>query len=193
MIERLDPQTYRDVVARALAEDVGAGDVTPRAIVPATVQARGQLVVKRACVVAGLDVAAAVFATVDGRVEMRTLHPDGETCDPGVVIAKLTGPAAALLTAERTALNLLQHMSGIATLTRRFVDAAGGSLAVLDTRKTLPGMRALAKYAVRCGGGVNHRIGLFDAVLVKDNHIRIAGSIGEAVRRVRGAGVTLPI
>jgi nicotinate-nucleotide pyrophosphorylase (carboxylating) len=193
MRDRLDPAAYTDLIARALAEDVGAGDVTTRAIVPAALQARGHLLVKRACVVAGLDVAAAVFAAVDPRVEMRALRADGDACEPGVVLAELSGPAGALLTAERTALNLLQHLSGIATLTRRFVDAAGGSLAILDTRKTLPGMRALAKYAVRCGGGVNHRVGLFDAVLIKDNHIRIAGSIEEAVRRVRGTGVTMPI
>ena len=104
-------------------------------------------------------------------------------------MAELTGPARALLTAERTALNFLQHLSGIATLTRRFVDATGGRLTILDTRKTIPTLRALAKYAVRCGGGTNHRMGLYDAVLIKDNHIRLAGGIGEAVRRVRAHGV----
>jgi nicotinate-nucleotide pyrophosphorylase (carboxylating) len=119
--------------------------------------------------------------------------PDGARCRPGDVIAELAGPSRALLTGERTALNFLQHLSGIATLTRRFVDATGGRLTILDTRKTIPTLRALAKYAVRCGGGTNHRLGLYDAVLIKDNHIRLAGGIGEAVRRVRARGLALPI
>jgi nicotinate-nucleotide pyrophosphorylase (carboxylating) len=121
------------------------------------------------------------------------LRRDGDRCEPGTVVARLAGPAAALLTAERTALNILQHLSGIATLTRQFVEAAGERLVVLDTRKTLPTLRRLAKYAVRCGGGTNHRFGLFDAVLIKDNHIRLAGGIGAAVARARKAGAGLVV
>jgi nicotinate-nucleotide pyrophosphorylase (carboxylating) len=191
--EPLDPAAYRDLVARALVEDLGAGDVTTRAVVPSGVAATGTLLVKRACVIAGLDVARETFAQVDAATVFTTSRQDGDLCDAHTTIATVEGPAAALLTAERTALNFLQHLSGIASLTRRFVDAAGGTLAVLDTRKTVPGLRALAKYAVRCGGGTNHRFGLFDGVLVKDNHIRLAGSIQEAVRRVRAAGLRLPI
>jgi nicotinate-nucleotide pyrophosphorylase (carboxylating) len=191
--EPLDPAAYRGLVARALDEDVGPGDVTTRAVVPAGAMGRGELLVKRACVVAGLDVARESFAQVDPAVVFTSLRQDGELCEAGTSIAKVDGPAGALVTAERTALNFLQHLSGIASLTRQFVEAAGGLLTVLDTRKTMPGMRALAKYAVRCGGGANHRFGLFDGVLVKDNHIRIAGSIQEAVRRVRAAELHLPI
>jgi nicotinate-nucleotide pyrophosphorylase (carboxylating) len=193
MPDPLDPSLYRDLVARALAEDVGAGDVTTKAVVPADAMGSASLQVKRACVLAGLDVAREVFAQVDPSVRVTVFNQDGDLCDEGTVIATVEGPAGSILTAERTALNFLQHLSGIASLTRRFVDAAGGSLTVLDTRKTIPGLRALAKYAVRCGGGTNHRVGLFDGVLIKDNHIRIAGSIQAAIGRVRQAGIHLPI
>ncbi len=189
----LDPALYRDLVRRAIAEDVGPGDVTTNLLVPADARSTARLIAKSDCVVAGLDVARAVFAEVDPSVVFTARVEDGHRCRPGDVIAELTGPARALLTAERTALNFLQHLSGIATLTRRFVDATGGRLTILDTRKTIPTLRALAKYAVRCGGGTNHRMGLFDAVLIKDNHVRLAGSVGEAVRRVRDRGVSLPI
>lgn len=183
---------YRDLVRRALAEDVGSGDVTSLAIVPADRLADGVLLAKAPLVVAGLDVAREVFAQIDAAIEWQAIRRDGQSCEPGERIATIHGPARGLLAGERTALNLLQHLSGIATLTRAFVDAAA-PLTVLDTRKTLPGMRALAKYAVTCGGGRNHRFGLFDAVLIKDNHIRVAGSIRAAVSRVRASGVPGPI
>lgn len=183
----MNADTYRDLVARALAEDLGAGDITTRAIVPEACAATGTLVAKAPCVVAGLAVAEEVCRQVDTRIRWTGLSADGRRHQPGDVLATVHGPAAGLLVAERTLLNFLQHLSGIATLTRAFVDAAGGRLTVLDTRKTLPTLRALEKHAVRCGGGTNHRFGLFDGVLIKDNHIRIAGSIREAVRRMREA------
>jgi len=184
----LDPAVCRDVVRRALAEDVGAGDVTTRAIVPPGTPARATLHAKSRGVICGLDLAREACRQVDETITFEALRADGDRVEPGSTIARLHGPAAGVLTAERTALDLLQHMSGIATLTRQFVDAAAGGLRVLDTRKTLPTLRPLAKYAVRCGGGTNHRFRLDDGVLIKDNHIRLAGGIGEAVRRVR-AGI----
>jgi nicotinate-nucleotide pyrophosphorylase (carboxylating) len=186
------PAAYRDLIRQALAEDIGAGDVTSRAIVPADREAVGVLLAKSPLVVAGLAQAREVFAQVDAGVIWQAEAADGGRCDVGDRLATVRGAARSLLTAERTALNLLQHMSGIATLTRAFVDAAA-PMTVLDTRKTLPGLRALAKYAVTCGGGRNHRFGLFDAVLIKDNHIRVAGSIEAAVGRVREAGAPRPI
>jgi nicotinate-nucleotide pyrophosphorylase (carboxylating) len=193
MPEALDPALYRELVRRALAEDLGSGDVTTRAIVPDAAVAEATLLAKGTCVVAGLDLAREAFAQVDDRVRMQVSKHDGDLCHAEDVIGRVTGPAAALLSAERTALNFLQHLSGIATLTRRFVDAAHGAVTILDTRKTVPTLRALAKYAVRCGGGTNHRVGLYDAVLIKDNHIRIAGGIAEAVRRVRAGETPGPI
>lgn len=186
------PEAYRDLVRRALTEDVGTGDVTSLAIVPPDRLADGVFLAKAPLVVAGLDVAREVFAQIDGAIEWRGICEDGQACAPGQRLATIHGPARGLLAGERTALNLLQHLSGIATSTRAFVEAAA-PLTVLDTRKTLPGMRALAKYAVTCGGGRNHRFGLFDAVLIKDNHIRVAGSIRAAVSRVRAAGAPGPI
>jgi len=193
MAEPLDPQTYRDLVRRALAEDIGAGDVTTRAIVPAGEAATGEFLAKSSCVVAGLDIAREVFRQVDPATVFVDVVHDGDRCAYGDLIARVTGPAAALLAGERTALNFLQWLSGVATETRRYVEAAAGRVRVLDTRKTIPTMRALVKYAVRCGGGVNHRLGLFDGVLIKDNHIHIAGGIEEAARRVRATGSRLPI
>jgi len=193
MPEPLDPQVYRDLVRHALAEDVGAGDVTTRAIVPAGETATGEFLAKSSCVVAGLEVAREVFRQIDPATVFVDVVHDGDRCAYGDLIARVTGPAAALLGGERTALNFLQWLSGIATETRRYVEAAGGRVRVIDTRKTIPTMRALVKYAVRCGGGINHRMGLFDGVLIKDNHIQIAGGIEEAVRRVRATGSRLPI
>jgi nicotinate-nucleotide pyrophosphorylase (carboxylating) len=144
-------------------------------------------------VLAGLDVATEVFRQIDHDVTVDVRCADGTMCQPGTVVASLRGRASALLVGERTALNLLQRLSGTATLTRQFVDAAAGRIVVLDTRKTTPGMRVLEKYAVRAGGGVNHRFGLFDGVLIKDNHVRLAGGVAEAVTRIRSAGVRLPI
>jgi nicotinate-nucleotide pyrophosphorylase (carboxylating) len=180
-----DASAYRELVRRALAEDVGSGDVTTASTVPAAATAQATLVAKQPCVVAGLDVAREVFAQIDSAVRFEPLRADGEACDAGALLARISGPARAILTGERTALNFLQHLSGIATRTRAFVDAAGGRVTLLDTRKTIPTLRALAKYAVRCGGGRNHRMGLFDAALIKDNHTRLAGGVLEAVRRVR--------
>lgn len=186
----------RDIVDRALDEDVGAGgDATSLATVPAGLLGAADLVPRVAGVVAGLPVAAWVFATVGAgrvRVEFGTL--DGAAVSPGEVLATARGPVRDLLTAERTALNLLCHLSGIATLTRRWVDAVAGTGAVIrDTRKTLPGLRALEKYAVRCGGGANHRMSLSDAALVKDNHVAAAGSVTAAFDAVRTAYPQLDI
>jgi nicotinate-nucleotide pyrophosphorylase (carboxylating) len=193
MPDPLAASAYRDLVARALAEDIGPGDLTTGAIVPQAVRATGTVIARQTCVVAGLDVAREAFVQVNPAVQWTARKADGDLCAPDDVLADVAGPAASLLAAERTALNFLQQLSGIATLTRRYVDAAGGRLDVLDTRKTTPGLRGLEKYAVRCGGGVNHRTALYDGILIKDNHIRIAGSIAEAVGRVRARGATLPI
>jgi len=192
----LDPGVYLDLVRRALSEDVGYGDRTTNAIVPAEATARARFEARGKCVVAGLDIATAVFTELDRSAVLTGIVRDGDVCQAGKVLAIVTGSARALLTGERTALNFLQRLSGIATLTRRFVDAAGGQITVLDTRKTTPGLRALEKYAVRCGGGTNHRFGLYDAVLIKDNHIRIAGSVAEAVGRVlreSAGGLHVPV
>jgi nicotinate-nucleotide pyrophosphorylase (carboxylating) len=189
----LDPATYRDLVRRALAEDLGRGDLTSNAIVGPGQRARGVLLAKSACTLAGLDVAAEAFRQADPGVRLSLEHRDGQSCEPGTVIGDVTGLARALLAAERTALNFLQHLSGIATLTRRCVEAAGGRLTILDTRKTTPTLRSLEKYAIRMGGGVNHRRALDDGILIKDNHIRLAGGVAEAVARMRAAGVGLPI
>jgi nicotinate-nucleotide pyrophosphorylase (carboxylating) len=193
MPERLDPALCRRLVREALMEDVGPGDVTTAAVVPPSARVSAVILTRAACVVAGLDLAVEVFAQVDPSIDMRLLQKDGDTCADGARIAEVMGPAARILTGERTALNFLQHLSGIATRTRAFVDAAQGAYAILDTRKTVPTMRTLAKYAVRCGGGMNHRTGLFDGVLIKDNHIRLAGGVAEAVRRLRESGSALPI
>jgi nicotinate-nucleotide pyrophosphorylase (carboxylating) len=193
--EPVDRETVRDLVRRALAEDVGSGDVTSAATIPPDAVAEAVLLAKQACVVAGLEVAREVFTQVDAGIVFEPQVSDGERCEAGAALAHLRGPAAAILTAERTALNFLQHLTGIATHTRAFVEAAGGRIGVLDTRKTIPTLRALARFAVRCGGGRNHRFGLFDAILIKDNHIALAGSVEEAVRRARAAapGTTLEV
>ncbi len=189
----LDRACCRDLVRRALAEDVGKGDVTTAAIVPAGARAAGDLIARSVCVLAGLDVAIEAFVQLDPDVEADRRRRDGDRCGAGDAVARVTGSAAALLTAERTALNFLQRLSGTATLTRRFVDAAAGRAVILDTRKTTPTLRALEKYAVRAGGGANHRAALDAAILIKDNHVRIAGSVTEAVRRARAAGPATPI
>jgi nicotinate-nucleotide pyrophosphorylase (carboxylating) len=184
-VKRLDPALYRDLVRRALDEDVGTGDVTTEATVDPALRARGVFLVKAPCVLAGLDVAAETFRQVDASVGVACRRLDGDRCAPGDEVATVTGPARALVVAERTALNFLQRLSGIATRTRQFVDAAAGRITILDTRKTTPGFRALEKYAVAAGGGTNHRAGLFDAILIKDNHIRLAGGVEAAVTRTR--------
>lgn len=178
----------REAVARALVEDVGAGDITTEAVVGSGTPCRAEIVAKAEGVVAGLAVAEATFRAVDTDTAFEYAVSDGGEVSPGTVVARVAGEAASILTAERTALNFLQRMSGIATLTARYVKAVEGTGArILDTRKTAPGLRALDKYAVAAGGGTNHRMGLFDAVLIKDNHIQAAGGIAEAVDRVRAA------
>jgi nicotinate-nucleotide pyrophosphorylase (carboxylating) len=191
----LDPVAYQDLVRRALAEDVGAGDVTTRATVPAGVRGVGVVLAKSRLVVAGLDVAQAVFREVAGdpAPAFDRRAAEGEWVDPGTELASIEGLAAALLTAERTALNLLQRMCGIATATRQFVDAAAGRLTILDTRKTTPTMRAIEKYAVRVGGATNHRFGLYDQVLIKDNHVRLAGGIASAIAAARRNAPTVRV
>lgn len=192
----LDPlpvSAYRDLVARAIAEDLGSGDVTSRTTVDEAQQARGVLQAKSALVVAGLDVCAEVFRQCDPAMVFEVRWGDGARCERGEIVAVVTGRARALLTAERTALNILQRLSGIATLTAAYVAAASGRITVLDTRKTTPLFRALEKYAVRCGGGTNHRFGLDDAILIKDNHKRLAGGITPAVTRALAAGTGLKV
>jgi nicotinate-nucleotide pyrophosphorylase (carboxylating) len=182
----LAPADYLDIVRRALAEDVGTGDVTTRSTVPESVLGHGVLLAKSALVVAGLEVARSVFAAVGGdAIRFSPQAHDGDSVAAGTTIATVEGPARALLTAERTALNLLQRMSGIATATRQYVNAAAGRIIILDTRKTTPMLRALEKYAVRAGGGTNHRSGLYDQVLIKDNHVRLAGGVRKAVQSAR--------
>jgi nicotinate-nucleotide pyrophosphorylase (carboxylating) len=183
-----------ECLKHALEEDVGSGDVTTNSIVPADAVLRGQIVAKQAGVIAGLDVAEQVFHLLDERIEFTATVAEGSAVEPGTVLATLSGSARALLSGERTALNFLNRMSGIATLTRNFVDAISHThAAILDTRKTAPGLRALDKLAVRRGGGQNHRIGLYDMVLIKDNHIDFAGSLKEAVGRVRASGTSLEV
>ena len=200
MTDELAPGLSRaavaDVVRRALAEDLGAaGDVTTTATIGASAIASADLVPRQDGVVAGLPVAAYVFEAVgQGRLHIEFGSADGARVTAGEVLASVRGPVRDLLTAERTALNLIGHLSGIATLTRRWVDAIAGTHAqIRDTRKTLPGLRALEKYAVRAGGGVNHRMSLSDAALVKDNHVAAAGGVVKAFELVRGAYPGLPL
>jgi len=187
-------EAAKPLIDLALAEDVGKGDVTTVATVPEGKEGRAVIIAKAYGIVCGLPIMAEVFRQVDEAIRLTHLASDGEPVAPGDVVAALSGPLRGILTAERTALNFLTHLSGIATLTARFVDVVAPYRAViLDTRKTTPGWRALEKYAVRCGGGRNHRMGLYDMVLIKDNHIAASGSLTEAVRRVRAAGISLPI
>lgn len=169
-----------------LLEDLGGGDLTSTLLIPEDQKGRGVILAKEEGVLAGLEVAQAVFHRVDGRIAFTPLARDGDPLLPGLEVARLEGPLRGILAGERLALNLLQRLSGIATLTRRYVEAVRGTQAIiLDTRKTTPGLRALEKYAVRVGGGRNHRFGLFDGILIKDNHIRAVGGVQEAVRRAR--------
>jgi nicotinate-nucleotide pyrophosphorylase (carboxylating) len=189
----IDPGSYREIVRRALAEDVGAGDITTEATVDPLQQGLGVFLAKADCIVAGLDVAFEAFRQLEPGVRIATRRSDGDRCGAGDVIAEVAGLTRTLLVGERTALNFLQRLSGVATLARRFVEASGGRITVLDTRKTTPTLRALEKYAVRVGGATNHRVGLYDAILIKDNHIRLAGGVGNAVDRARAARPGLPI
>lgn len=188
----------RDRVARlrqALDEDLGPGDITTAAIVPRSMAGRGQLIAKEAGILCGAPVFARVFKLVDPNIRIRWRRADGQTVAKGDILADLSGRYGALLEAERVALNFIQRLSGVATLTRAMVTAAGGPAGpdVCDTRKTTPLWRALERYAVRVGGGVNHRLGLFDLVLIKENHARAAGGLAEAIRRVRAARPRAPI
>jgi len=183
-------------VSATLAEDLGEGlpgggrDVTCHSVIPADARFTGVMESRDAITVCGLPIAAAFFLALDPAIEIEMLAHEGAKVAPGAALMRLTGNARAMLTAERSALNTVQHLSGVATLTRRYVDAMGETNAkLLDTRKTIPGLRHLEKYAVRSGGGHNHRMGLWDAAMIKDNHVLVAGGVAEAVRRALGAGV----
>ncbi|MGD1010588.1 MAG: carboxylating nicotinate-nucleotide diphosphorylase [Candidatus Aminicenantales bacterium] len=177
---------FDEMIRAALLEDMPDGDVTSEGIIPPSAVSEAVLLAKEAGVLAGLPVARRVFELVDGRIAFQAKSEDGLPFRKGDILARLTGPTMALLKGERTALNFLQRLCGIATATRRFVDAVSGTKArILDTRKTTPGLRLLEKYAVRMGGGQNHRLSLSDMALIKDNHLRHVGSITEAVRRAR--------
>ncbi len=191
----LDEAFVEREVRRFLAEDVGGGDVTSDRVVSKEARARASMVARQPCVVAGLPVARAVFRAVDPATDVSFRASEGEAVLAGTVLAAVEGPAGAILTAERVALNLVQRLSGIATITRRYADAiAGTGASVSDTRKTTPGLRALEKYAVHVGGGRNHRCGLYDAILIKDNHRAIAGGAEAAVAAARAArGPAMPI
>jgi len=182
------------IIRNALAEDVGDGDVTTLNTIPAEARVEGRFLAKANGVIAGLKVAERVFRQLDPQVELEMLVGDGEMVERGDMVAVVRGNGRAILTGERTALNLMQRMSGIATQTRRFVDAVTGTQAViLDTRKTAPGLRVLDKWAVRLGGGQNHRFGLYDMAMIKDNHIAAVGGLSEAVKRIRASGAIVPI
>jgi len=179
------PEAYRAIVERALAEDIGAGDVTTDATVDRNQQARGIFLAKADCVLAGIEIAFEAFRQLEPTIKTTSQKQDGDRVRSGESIGEVAGSARTLLVAERTALNFLQRLSGIATIARRFVDAAGGRITMLDTRKTTPTLRLLEKYAVGAGGATNHRVGLFDAILIKDNHIRLAGGVAQAVALAR--------
>ena len=184
-----------DFVTRVFAEDLGTGgDVTSAATIPAHARFTADMNCREPIVVAGLEIAAAFFRTLDAEVAIETIAADGARADSGTVLMRLSGNARAMLAAERPALNTLQHLSGIATLTRRYVDAiAGTGAVVIDTRKTIPGLRVLEKYAVRMGGGENHRMRLDDGVLIKDNHVAVCGGVAEAVRAAKSANTGLQV
>lgn len=184
-VSRLPPPLVEAAVKAALLEDLGlAGDITTAATIPPDAQAEATIAARQSGVVAGLALAEAAFRQMDAAVTFNVECADGAHVEPGGLLGRVTGPAQPILTAERVALNFLGHLSGIATLTRRFADAIGHTKARMTcTRKTTPGLRAFEKHAVRCGGGVNHRFGLNDAILIKDNHIAVAGGVGAAIAR----------
>ncbi len=185
---------YMEIVERALAEDIGKGDVTTSALGFGDLSAEARIRAKEDGIICGMAVAEAVFKKLDPEAIFEGFVYDGARVRAGDMLAKVAGKATALLSGERTALNFIQQLSGVSTLTFRFVRAVQGTKTVIkDTRKTSPGMRILEKYAVRCGGGANHRTGLFDGVMLKDNHIDFAGGIAEAVKRVRNSGVNMPV
>lgn len=192
--ERFDVPGHFDVdafVAATLAEDLGTvGDITSAAVIPADARFSGVMDSRDPIVVAGLGLAEAFFRALDPGVTIERLVHDGDKVSAGTELIRLEGVGRAMLTAERSALNTVQHLSGIATMTRTYVDAIAGTGAILlDTRKTIPGLRVLEKYATRMGGAQNHRMGLWDAAMIKDNHVAVAGGVGEAVRRAKAAGI----
>jgi nicotinate-nucleotide pyrophosphorylase (carboxylating) len=189
----LPVEAYRSLVAGALAEDIGSGDATSALTLDPEQRARGTLIAKSALVLSGLDVFAEAFRQCDPDVVVDARRLDGDACEPGTAVAHVVGLAGALLAAERTALNFLQRLSGIATGTAKYVEAACGRITVLDTRKTTPMFRALEKYAVRCGGGTNHRRRLDDGVLIKENHKRLAGGITAALRRAAKSSMPVEV
>jgi len=183
---KIDPAILDKLVSNALQEDLGAGDITTRAIVPSELEASGEFVAKEEMVLAGWPVAVRTFQWLSVNTSSQCFFKEGDTVPKGSILGRMEGPAFSLLSGERVALNFLQRLSGVATLTRKFVSAVSGFKAViLDTRKTTPGLRLVEKYAVRVGGGMNHRWGLADGVLIKENHITVAGSLAEAVSRAR--------
>ncbi|MGE0127325.1 MAG: carboxylating nicotinate-nucleotide diphosphorylase [Blastocatellales bacterium] len=186
MLNPLDLFVAGEIVNRALDEDLGRGDITSRSIVRFGVNAQGNFIAKQDLILAGLEIADLVFGWFDEYIQIESTVADGDEIKSGKVFARVIGEAQMLLSAERTALNFLQHLSGIATVTRQYVQAIAGTKAkIVDTRKTTPGLRILEKYAVSVGGGSNHRLGLDDGVLVKDNHLAMAGSVADAIRRAR--------
>ncbi len=187
-------EAARPLIELSIAEDIGPGDATSEATLPTELTLHGRITAKSAGIIAGLPIAEAVFTHVDPDLRFSAHVSDGARVNPGDLVAEVVGPGRGMLSAERIALNFLQQLSGIATLTRSFVDAiAGTGATVLDTRKTHPGYRSLEKYAVRMGGGQNHRLGLYDMLLIKENHIEAAGSISAAVERARALHPNLPI
>jgi nicotinate-nucleotide pyrophosphorylase (carboxylating) len=191
MTFQLDRFDLAGFVQATLAEDLGpGGDITSAAVIPADARFTGVMDSRDAIVVAGLPIAEAFFRALDSDVEIERLVEDGQSVPAGTDVLRLHGFARAMLTAERSALNTVQHLSGIATMTRAYVDAiAGTGTTLLDTRKTIPGLRALEKYATRMGGATNHRMGLWDAAMIKDNHVAVAGGVGPAVARAKAAGI----
>lgn len=188
MITPLEPPIIREAAARALGEDRGPADITTMACVKPEVQASARIFAKEACVLAGLPVAEQVFREQDITLVLTAKSQDGASLKPGDTVLEIRGSAASILTGERCALNFIQQLSGVATETRRFVEAvAGTKTKILDTRKTAPGLRALQKYAVRCGGGVNHRVGLYDRFLIKDNHLALMGEGAKLAQAIKAA------
>jgi nicotinate-nucleotide pyrophosphorylase (carboxylating) len=181
--------TNDELIIKALKEDIGRGDITSQAIIPKDQKAKARIIAKETGIVAGLSIGREVYRALDRSIRFSPKVKDGKRVKKGTIIAEVSGNARAILAGERVALNFLQHLSGIATLTHKFVSRLSFLVprpSFLDTRKTTPGLRALEKYAVRVGGGVNHRMGLYDAVLIKDNHIKLAGGIDKAILKVRG-------
>ena len=191
--EALNVALYGDIVRSALSEDLGQGDKTTKATIETGKRGRGELRAKEWCVLAGVDIALEVFRQLDPAVLVVNKKSDGHECNRGDLVVTLEGQADALLTAERTALNFLQRLAGIATVTHRYVEAAAGRAIILDTRKTTPLIRVLEKNAVRAGGATNHRFALDVGLLIKDNHVRLAGSISTAVSRIRAGCTVMPI